>query len=137
MPPDPARLADTAAWLRKSLNDLRYGQIDLSAAPPAAEDAVFHAQQAVEKALKAFLVWHDVPFPKTHDLGRLGKEAVSLDPSLELLIELVVDLTQYAWVFRYPGEPLELSLEAASDALSRAGRLVEAIRAKLPGALAS
>jgi HEPN domain-containing protein len=82
MPPDSARLADTCAWLRKAMNDLRYAQIDLSAQPPAAEDAVFHGQQSVEKALKAFLVWHDVPFPKTHDLGRVGKEVVGIDSSL-------------------------------------------------------
>lgn len=31
----------------------------------------FHAQQAVEKFLKAFLVFHDVDFPKTHDLDFL------------------------------------------------------------------
>jgi HEPN domain-containing protein len=60
MPPDPQRLADTAPWLRKASNDLRYAAIDLAADPSAPEDAVFHCQQAVEKALKAFLVWRDV-----------------------------------------------------------------------------
>jgi hypothetical protein len=49
--PDPRRLADTASWLRKASNDLRYAGIDLAAEPPASEDAVFHCQQAVEKAL--------------------------------------------------------------------------------------
>jgi HEPN domain-containing protein len=29
---------------------------------------VFHAQRAAEKAMKAFLAWHDVPFRKTHNL---------------------------------------------------------------------
>lgn len=29
----------------------------------------FHAQQAVEKALKAWLAYLGVPFPKTHDLA--------------------------------------------------------------------
>jgi HEPN domain-containing protein len=81
MQPDPQRTADTESWLRKASNDLRYAGIDLAANPPAPEDAVFHCQQAVEKALKAFLVWHDVPFVKTHDLGKLGNQAVQLDPS--------------------------------------------------------
>ena len=31
----------------------------------------FHAQQAVEKFLKAFLVFHNIDFPKTHDLDFL------------------------------------------------------------------
>jgi HEPN domain-containing protein len=72
MPRDPERLADTDSWLRKAFTDLRCAAIDLAAEPPATEDAVFHAQQAVEKALKAFLVWHDAAYAKTHDIGRLG-----------------------------------------------------------------
>ena len=31
---------------------------------PLLGDATFHCQQAVEKALKAFLIWHDRPFRK-------------------------------------------------------------------------
>ncbi len=31
----------------------------------------FHAQQAVEKCLKAVLSFHQIPFRKTHDLGEL------------------------------------------------------------------
>lgn len=31
----------------------------------------FHAQQAVEKYLKAFLIYHDVDFPRTHDVDFL------------------------------------------------------------------
>jgi hypothetical protein len=35
--------------------------------------AVFHCQQAAEKALKGFLAWHDVPFRKTHTLKRAAR----------------------------------------------------------------
>lgn len=31
----------------------------------------FHSQQAVEKYLKAFLIYNDIDFPKTHDLDYL------------------------------------------------------------------
>lgn len=31
----------------------------------------FHSQQASEKFLKAFLAYHDVDFPRTHDLDFL------------------------------------------------------------------
>ena len=62
MPPDPVRVADTRAWLEKAEQDLRSAQADLAFAPPIMGDAVFHCQQAVEKALKAFLTWHDRPF---------------------------------------------------------------------------
>lgn len=39
----------------------------------------FHAQQAVEKYLKAFLIYHDVDFPRTHDVDFLLLECVKID----------------------------------------------------------
>jgi HEPN domain-containing protein len=40
----------------------------------------FHAQQAVEKFLKAFLVYHNVDFPRTHDVDFLLLECKKIDP---------------------------------------------------------
>jgi HEPN domain-containing protein len=131
MQPDPQRIADTESWLRKASNDLRYAGIDLAANPAAPEDAVFHCQQAVEKALKAFLVWHDVPFVKTHDLGKLGNQAVQLDPSLEPMVDRIVDLSKYAWTFRYPGDPVEPTIDEASEVLVRARYVVDEIAERI------
>ena len=41
----------------------------------------FHAQQAAEKFLKAFLIYKNVDFPKTHDLEFLLSECKKLDKS--------------------------------------------------------
>ncbi len=72
--------------------------------------------------LKGFLVWHDQPFLKTHDLGKLGKQAVELDQTLEPLIDEVVEFTKYAWLFRYPGDVEEPSVgEAVVEASPSAG----------------
>src|ERR1019366_8932920 len=94
MQPDVRRRADTLSWFEKAHKDLRCAQIDLAAEPPAPEDALYHCQQASEKALKGFLVWHDQPYPKTHDLGKLGKQAVELDQTLEPLVDEVVEFTK-------------------------------------------
>ena len=131
MPPDPQQRADTDSWLRKALNDIRCGKIDLAAEPPAPEDAVFHAQQAVEKSLKAFLVWHDEPFQKTHDLGKLGSQAIRIDPTLDSLVEQIVDLTKFAWLFRYPGDPTEPTVEEATEILLRAEGVVTQLSVKV------
>ncbi len=54
----------------------------------AVTDAIvgFHAQQAVEKALKAVLAFHGVEVPFTHDLAGLAErcaaEGATLPPSL-------------------------------------------------------
>jgi HEPN domain-containing protein len=64
MQPDARRRTDTLSWFAKAHKDLRCGQIDLAAEPPAPDDALYHCQQAIEKALKGFPLWHDQPFPR-------------------------------------------------------------------------
>ncbi len=82
MPHDPGRVAECQAWLRRALVDLDSAGILLGAPKPLPESAVFHCQQAAEKAWKAFLCWYDVPFRKTHDLRELGQRCATLDGSL-------------------------------------------------------
>lgn len=96
MPPDPVRSEDTKAWLRKCEKDLRRGQAALSLDPADTEDALFHTQQAVEKALKAFLVWKDQPFRKTHDLLELSAKCAQTDPELASCLQGLAPLTRYA-----------------------------------------
>ena len=132
MPHDPIRAADTRAWLAKGHMDLKAAAHELTAVPPFTADAVFHAQQAAEKALKGFRVWHDAPFRKTHDLAEVGRQCAGIDPSLEALLMRAAGLTQYAWKFRYPGEPQEPSLEEAERAIALAREVYEAILARLP-----
>jgi hypothetical protein len=43
-----------------------------------------------------------------------------------------VPLTEYAWKFRYPGEPEEPPVAEAEDALALARELNEAILSRLP-----
>lgn len=69
----PARLVATATSpARVILRDLQTYRI-LAAHPDASMAATcFHAQQSVEKALKAVLTAHGATFPRTHNLEELG-----------------------------------------------------------------
>ena len=129
---DPVRVADTAAWLRKAALDLRAAEVDLAADPPLFEDALFHCQQAAEKALKAFLTWHDVPFRKTHSLEEIGHQCEQIDGSLADLVERAAPLTEYAWLFRYPGAVEAVEKEETKEALQVARSAFKAILARLP-----
>lgn len=61
----------------------------------------FHAQQAVEKALKAWLTLVGVEYPRTHDLEELLELLEEhAEPILEAFYNLV-DLTDFAVQFRY------------------------------------
>lgn len=135
MPPDAARVADARGWLRKAADDLRGAEIDLAAKPPLPGDAAFHCQQATEKALKAFLTWHDLPFRKTHDLAEVGQRCVVVDETLEAICREAERLTTFAWIFRYPGDVDEPPPEEVADALVLARRVYDAILARLPAEL--
>lgn len=134
MKADPARVAETRAWLRKAALDLRAAEHERTASPPLTGDMVFHAQQLVEKTLKAFLSWHDQPFRKTHSLVELGRQCAALEPDLEPLLRKAAPLTEYAWKFRYPGEEEEPDLAEAEAALELARQVFAAILERLPEA---
>jgi len=62
----------------------------------------FHAQQAVEKFLKAFLVSHDIDFPRTHDLDFLLLECQKIDQeAFEIDLK---SLTDFGVSARYPDD---------------------------------
>ena len=130
---DPQKVAEAREWLERALADLESATILLGATPSHPDTAVFHSQQAAEKAWKAFLFWHGVPFRKTHDLRMLGDACVRLDGSLSSLAERAEDLTQFAWVFRYPGGPQAPTVQEATDLLRLAREVYAAVLARLPG----
>jgi HEPN domain-containing protein len=133
MSPDQARAQDVRAWLKKAAFDLRAAEHEMSA-PEAGlwSDVVFHAQQAIEKTFKAFLAWHDVPFRKTHNLEELGRVCVSVDATVRPLVDKAAPLTEYAWKFRYPGEPSEPSELEAEEALNTAREVFRELTKRLP-----
>lgn len=132
MPPD--ELADEIAeWLARAERDLRAAEVDLGAVPPLLGDAAFHCQQAVEKALKAFLTRHDHIFARTHDLRVLAAACLEHDPALEPLLARSVGLSDYAWRFRYPGDDLDPPRVEVDEALEVARIVVQAVEDAVAG----
>lgn len=83
----------------------------------------FHAQQAVEKALKAVIASRDEEFPFTHDVGLLMQ--LCQDAGFELPADLTEAdrLTPYAAAIRYGlGDP---GAVASQDALQWAALAIE------------
>lgn len=137
MPPDPIRLEETAAWLSKSRKDLWRAETALNLDPADTEDSLFHCQQAAEKTLKAFLVWRDVPFRKTHDLVELARQCLDLEPALTTALQGLGPLTRFAWEFRYPDDSETPSVDEAESWVGKARELLQAIEARLPGGIVS
>lgn len=67
------------------------------------ETTLFHAQQAIEKGLKAALVAKGVVFPRIHDLLELHALAERHHLTLPVSRDLMARLAPYAVEFRYLG----------------------------------
>jgi HEPN domain-containing protein len=132
---DPELLAETQAWFVKAGNDLRAAEALTSTSPPLFDAAVFHCQQAAEKALKGFLTWNACAFRKTHNLEEIGQQCLTIDPSLRDVIDQVVPLTEYAWKFRYPGHPYEPTSSEVAESLTTAREVIDRIIGRLPPAI--
>jgi HEPN domain-containing protein len=131
MTPDQWRLDETRGWLDRARSDLRAAKLLI--AGKAYAEALFHCQQAAEKALKGFLTFHQKPFRKTHVLGDLSQECLAIDGSLRAALDQTDSLTQYAWRFRYPpGVPYEPEAPEAGDALRKAEIALREIEHRLP-----
>ena len=65
--------------------------------------AIYHCQQAAEKAVKGWLQSQDDPFPKTHDIEDLTAQAARLNGDFSQFAKSAAVLTPYVSAFRYPG----------------------------------
>lgn len=119
-------------WLLKAESDLRTAQILIKDENPPTDSICFHAQQAVEKLLKAYLTYLDIKAPKTHDIATLLELCLSVDEKFkELDQEKLEELTFYAVEIRYPDAFYQPSIEEAREALKQAINLKKFILKKL------
>jgi len=114
---DEAIQALLEQWLRKADRDALTATREMSFDDPITESVCFHCQQAVEKLLKAFLVAHQIHFPKTHRIAELVRLCATVDVVFATDLPGVDDLTDYAVEVRYPDMGSEPSLTEAEQAI--------------------
>lgn len=119
----------THEWSHKAEGDDTVAATLWQAGSTVYDAICFHAQQCVEKYLKAWLVEHEMTFPKTHDLEALVKQCVPSLPDLEVLLDELRFLTSFAVEIRYPGTSAEY--QDADDCWQTAVRARRLIRNRL------
>ena len=70
MPPDPSSIGSPESWSKRARSNLARAKL------PKLDEALwgdycFDAQQAAEKALKALLLFNNIPFRFVHDIAEL------------------------------------------------------------------
>lgn len=115
------------SWLRKANADARAMHLVLENDDALTGIACFHAQQCVEKCLKAFLTAHGQVVEKTHDLTDLVDLCSEIEPGYQEFRTVCSELSGYAVEVRYPGEK-DPSHETAHEMVGAADRIEQFTR---------
>lgn len=91
------------------------------------QPACFHAQQAAEKYLKAFLTWHQVDCPKTHSIRQLLSLVGDVDGALAEELREAAALTVYGVEARYPSDLPEPNTSEAAQAVATARKVRDGV----------
>jgi HEPN domain-containing protein len=129
-----ARTQLAQGWLIKAHNDLTAARQLASFDNPRLDVAIYHCQQSAEKSIKAFLAYHDVDPPRTHDIENLLQMVESIDARWTAWHDTGRFLTPYATAYRYPLDPRNLMPDRADfdRALDLAGQLYAFAVSALP-----
>jgi HEPN domain-containing protein len=94
-------------WIEKAEEDLQvvHQLMTMDNRPKGAIG--FHCQQAAEKFLKTFLVYHQSDVPKTHNIEFLLEQCKITDPEFPDID--LHNITDFGVEIRYPGDFLEPS----------------------------
>jgi HEPN domain-containing protein len=128
------RKAAAKPWFQYALGDLRAAQLLATAPTGLYPQIAYHCQQATEKSMKGFLIYHAVKFQKTHNLVELLGLLTSVDQNLARKLEASAQfLNPFAVTFRYPdaeGEPL--TSEQVQRAVTLAKESFDVVTSAIP-----
>ena len=114
-------------WIIKGDHDLGTAKITYLHIPEYLDTITFHCQQAVEKYLKAYLVFQSTIFKSSHDLIYLLDLITQIDPVFKNYYDTISELQGYAVEVRYPNETIFLSNEKVEKAITIAKEVRELV----------
>ena len=130
MPPERKDRSSAAEWLKRAKSNL----IRSKEPKPEGvlfEDLCFDAQQAAEKALKALLFYHNIPFRFVHDIAELLTTLEENGIDLPAEIREAAELSDYAVEARYPSPMEPVTGEEHKKAVDMAEAVVSWVQNQL------
>ncbi len=118
-------------WTLKADNDLKVAEHEFSfdKAECVTEAVCFHCQQAVEKYLKAYLVFWKIEFGKTHNIEYLLELCSKQEEEFRKID--VGNLTFYAVEIRYPDDYYIPTISEAKESIKIAKQVKEFVFKKI------
>jgi HEPN domain-containing protein len=129
---DEAKRKLVRSWLTKALHDLAAARSLAEPDRAILDVAIYHCQQAAEKALKGYLVFWDQPVAKIHDIGSLLEQAANIEAGFRSWEENADRLTPYATLYRYPRDVDEPEPDQVEESIDDAATILNQVLAFLP-----
>ena len=119
-------------WFKYAVADLKLAKNSVSFNAELKALSAFHSQQCAEKAMKGYLTFYKVRFPKTHDLGALIDLIEEFDKTLAKKLRKSEAIVDYAVTYRYPdAERKPLTLAKTKSAIKIAEMVFDLCHAKV------
>jgi len=110
---------DAQQWLRYAREELYEAEVRIRSDDYIPRLVCLMSQQAVEKALKAVLVYEQIPYPRQHDLDGL-RALVPRTWAVRKASLQLGDLTEWAIEARYPSDLPDADENDAREAVTLA-----------------
>jgi HEPN domain-containing protein len=115
-------------WLFKAEQDLGSAQLLLDGRFYGT--AIYHTQQAAEKAFKAYCVHISIAIPRTHNLDSLCQLCQTSDAGFSSIYLYAIDLNGLDIAFRYPNVLLEPTETDVQNAIYMASEILGFVKTK-------
>ncbi len=122
----------TKNYLLKAEHDLGTAELTYNTRPEYTDTVTFHSQQAVEKALKAYLNFHKEKINTKHDISALLKKCTEIDSSFSVfIVASTANLNDIGMSVRYDDIENDPTKEEAFRYLELAREIREFVLKKL------
>lgn len=115
-------------WFEKGKRDLETARL-LLAENHYADIIAMHIQQAVEKYLKGYLLYHGWKLEKTHDIEKLIVDSMQFTDAFEPYLDFARKITAYFKESRYPLDmPVDYPVNEIKGSLKIAEEFISLIK---------
>lgn len=119
------------SWIEKGDHDLGTARLTHLHIPKYSDTIAFHCQQAVEKYLKSYLIFLDIPVKRTHDLTFILGLISQKDEVSQEIYDKAAELKNFSIEIRYPEIIINLTDEDIQKALLLAQEFREYVLTKM------
>jgi HEPN domain-containing protein len=125
-------IQEARIWTENGAGDLTVAKHLIETLRPMPVEIIcFHAQQAVEKTLKAIIAYNEEEIQKTHVIADIVERCNELGANIEVEEAVATALTKYAVVVRYRQDTRDFTEDDAKFAVKQAEKIIQDVEGYL------